>query len=139
MAAHYRLTHAAELETLDKFRKFIAGLCQEHGIDEETSFDLQLATDEACTNIIQYGYEGLDPGSLILELEIGQDEITVLITDFGNPFEPSSVPKPDLEAPLEERSLGGFGLFFIYSTMDSVDYQASEAGNTLILKKKREA
>jgi anti-sigma regulatory factor (Ser/Thr protein kinase) len=132
----YRITRAAELESLGIFRDFIAAGCRENEISDDVSYDLQLAADEACTNIIQHGYAGMDPGSIILELNIDSRSVTVLITDFGYPFEPSSAPKPDLEAALEDRPLGGFGLFFIYSTMDSVDYQTTEMGNTLILKKK---
>jgi anti-sigma regulatory factor (Ser/Thr protein kinase) len=138
MTATYRLTHAAELETLAKFRAFISAICKEHGIDEDAAHDLQLAIDEACTNVIQHGYAEMDPGSLILEVMIDPAQTVVHITDFGHPFEPSDHPQPDINAPLEDRPLGGFGLFFIYSTMDSVDYQTSEAGNVLILKKKRQ-
>jgi serine/threonine-protein kinase RsbW len=135
MLKKYQTTRAAELETLGIFREFIAQVCRENDLPEETSFDLQLAMDEACTNVIQHGYKGMNPGSIILELEVTPGEVTVLITDFGRAFEPSSAPKPDIDAPLEERQEGGFGLFFIYATMDSVDYRTDALGNTLILKK----
>ena len=131
----YRTTRAAELETLAVFRELISEACQENGISDEISFELQLSMDEACTNVIQHGYAGMNPGSIILELEFDVSAVRMQITDFGHPFEPSSVPKPDLNAPLEERELGGFGLFFIYSVMDSVDYESSELGNTLFLQK----
>jgi serine/threonine-protein kinase RsbW len=136
MLKKYKTTRAAELDTLGIFRDFIAGICRENGIGAETCFDLQLAMDEACTNVIQHGYKGMNPGSIILELEVTPEEVTVLITDFGMAFEPSSAPKPDLEAALEDRPEGGFGLFFIYSTMDAVDYRSDAMGNLLILKKK---
>jgi anti-sigma regulatory factor (Ser/Thr protein kinase) len=135
MMNKYRTTRAAELETLGIFREFIAKVCQENGINEEISFELQLAMDEACTNVIQHGYAGMNPGSIILDLELTAEEICLQITDFGQPFEPSSAPKPDTDAPFEEREMGGFGLFFIYSVMDSVDYETSELGNILTLRK----
>jgi serine/threonine-protein kinase RsbW len=136
MIQKYHTSRAAELETLGVFRQFIAEACQETGIHTDISFELQLAMDEACTNIIQHGYAGMNPGSIILDLEISATEIGMQITDFGHPFEPRSAPQPDVDAALEDRELGGFGLFFIYSVMDEVGYEASAMGNILTLQKK---
>jgi serine/threonine-protein kinase RsbW len=98
-------------------------------------YDIQLAVDEACTNIISHGYAGMDPGSIILDLDIGLDRIVVTLTDFGHSFEPSNTPMPDVNAPIEERELGGFGLFFIQQSMDDMSYQVTEDGNKMILTK----
>jgi serine/threonine-protein kinase RsbW len=136
MTSTHRLTRAAYLESLNDFREFI----KEHstglpGMNDEILYDVQLAVDEACTNIISHGYAGLDPGSIILELDVEPDKLTVSLTDFGHSFEPSRAPSPDIDAPIEERELGGFGLFFIQQSMDEMDYQASEDGNKMILTK----
>ena len=99
------------------------------------SLELKLAVDEACTNIIEHGYKGMDPGSIILSFRIQPGRILVQITDFGHVFEPVAGPKPDVEAALEDRELGGMGLYLIYQTMDNIDYQSSEDGNTLTFTK----
>lgn len=136
MAATHRLTRAAYLESLSDFRNFIKQHCAGvAGVDEETIYDLQLAVDEACTNIISHGYADLDPGSIILDLDVDPDKLTLTLTDFGHSFEPSSAPAPDVDAPIEERELGGFGLFFIQQSVDQMDYQATEDGNKMILTK----
>jgi serine/threonine-protein kinase RsbW len=96
---------------------------------------LKLAVDEACTNIITHGYRAMDPGSIILSFRIEPDRILVSITDFGHVFEPAEAPKPDAQAALEDRELGGMGLYLIYQTMDNIDYQSSEDGNTLTFTK----
>ena len=133
----YRITQAAELEALAGFRDFINSACKERGgIDEQTIYDLMLAVDEACTNIITHGYAGMNPGSIILSLEFSPQQVVMVITDFGQPFEPSEAPMPDLEAALEDRDTGGFGLYFIYQTMDEVGYQTNEDGNHLTLIKR---
>jgi serine/threonine-protein kinase RsbW len=132
-----QITRAAELESLPIFRDFIKSACKENAeIDEQTCYDLQLAVDEACTNVITHGYAGMNPGSIILALEIGRNQVVVNLTDFGHPFEPSEVPVPDVEAGLEDRPMGGFGLFFIYQTMDEVQYRTTEDGNCLIFIKR---
>ena len=135
MSAKLRITRAAELPTLALFRDFIEAACQPRGIDAQTCYDLKLAVDEACTNVITHGYAGMNPGSLILDLEFEPQRVVVTITDFGHPFEPYEPAEPDAAAGLEDRPTGGFGLFFIYKTMDHVDYQTTEEGNRLILTK----
>ena len=135
MSHRFQMTRAAELESLSGFRQFISDCCSRRQVPDETVFDLKLAVDEACTNIIEHGYKGMDPGSIILSFRIEPDRILVSITDFGHIFEPAETPKPDVEAALEDRPLGGLGLYLIYQTMDNIDYQSSEDGNTLTFTK----
>ncbi|MGE5250207.1 MAG: ATP-binding protein [Bacteroidota bacterium] len=135
MTKKYQITRAAENESLGILRDFIAEGCRESGIPDQTSFELQLCADEACTNIIEHGYAGMNPGSIIFEMEIAEDAVTLFITDFGYAFEPRPAQRPDLSGALEGEPVRGFGLFFIYSIMDSVDYRTGELGNTLIMKK----
>ena len=137
MGKTYKSTRAAELESLRHFRDLIDRMCRDQNIDDEVCYDLKLAVDEACTNVVQHGYEQMNPGSIIVEVRPGDEAIEVRITDFGHPFEPSSAPVPDVDAPLEERESGGFGLFFIYQTMDTVTYHSDEQGNTLIITRAR--
>jgi len=135
MSQRYQMTRAAELESLSVFREFISDCCSRHKVPDETVFELKLAVDEACTNIIEHGYKGMSPGSIILSFRIEPDRILVQLTDFGHVFEPASAPKPDLEAALEDRPLGGMGLYLIYQMMDNIDYESSEDGNTLTFTK----
>ena len=136
MTSTHRITRAAHLESLNDFREFIKTQCARvPDINEEFLYDVQLAVDEACTNIMTHGYADLNPGSIILDLEIDPDELTVTLTDFGHSFEPSHTPIPDVDAPIEERALGGFGLFFILQSVDAMDYRVTEDGNKMILTK----
>jgi anti-sigma regulatory factor (Ser/Thr protein kinase) len=133
----HRLTLAAELENLAKFRDFIAAACAAESVDADTAFALRLAVDEACTNVIQHGYAGMDPGSIILELKFDPQKVVVHVTDFGRAFEPDDRPMPDIAAPLEQRQEGGLGLFLIYETMDNIDYRVTPEGNILTFTKYR--
>ena len=135
MSQRFQITRAAELESLGTFRDFITECCARYEIPNDTVLELKLAVDEACTNIITHGYKGMDPGSIILSFRIEPDRILVQITDFGHVFEPEAGPKPDIEAALEDRELGGLGLYLIYQTMDNIDYISSEDGNTLTFTK----
>jgi serine/threonine-protein kinase RsbW len=134
--ASYVITRSAELPALAAFRDFIARTGKQIGIDEKTVFDLQLAVDEAATNVIQHGYAGMNPGSLMLEVHPHRSDLQLVLTDFGHPFEPIDPGAPDVDALLESRPTGGFGLYFIYQAMDDVEYYSDEEGNHLVLVKK---
>jgi len=135
MSQRFQITRAAELESLETFRGFITECCAKFNVPDEIVLDLKLAADEASTNIITHGYEGMDPGSIILCFWIEPERIMVQITDFGHMFEPVETPKPDVELALEDEELGGLGLYIIHQTMDNIEYQSSEDGNTLTFTK----
>jgi len=137
LASEYRLTRAAELEALTNFRDLIDGACREQvGIDQQTCYDLKLAVEEACMNVITHGYSGMNPGSIMLELHFEPGQVLVNLTDFGHPFEPHEPAAPDLEADLEDGLRHGFGLHFIYQSMDQVSYITGGDGNHLTFVKR---
>jgi anti-sigma regulatory factor (Ser/Thr protein kinase) len=80
-----------------------------------------------------HGYEGMNPGSIMLELRPQSRKITMLLSDFGHPFEPIESAAPDMDAMLNDQPTTGFGLYFIYRTMSEVSYFTDEQGNHLVL------
>ena len=132
-------TRAAELETLATFRDFIDEFCLLSGVADDACHDLKLAVDEACTNVVTHGYAGMNPGSIMLALEFEPHLVTVEITDFGHPFEPSEPEAPDPEATLDDPTRGGLGLYFIYQSMDEISYRSGEEGNVLTFIKRLES
>ncbi len=135
MTVRYQITRPAELQSLSAFRELVDQACAHiSSIDDQTRYDLKLAVDEACTNIILYGYAGMDPGSIILMIEINKQAVNMSITDFGRPFEPIEVELPDLEA-LPDEGQEELGIFFIHQSTDQVNYESSSSGNTLQLIK----
>ena len=131
MSKKHQLALPAELDTLSAFQDFIDEVCQAAGLDDETSYDIKLAVDEACMNIIEHGYEGMNPGTIIVSIHYGAKQAVIRITDFGHPFEPTEAPEePDHQAVLDGTS-GGYGLYFIHRSVDAINYETSESGNTL--------
>lgn len=126
-----QITLAAELETLGKFRDFIDEFCLLSGIPDDTCHDLKLAVDEASTNVVTHGYAGMNPGSIMLALEIEAELVRVELTDFGHSFEPAEPEAPDPDAALDDLARGGMGLYFIYQSMDEIRYRSGEEGNVL--------
>jgi len=134
---HHQITLSAELESLPDFRDFIKSAIQNiQALDEQAIYDVQLAVDEICTNIITHGYADMDPGSIILSVDLEQDQMIVTITDFGHAFEPAEPPAPDANASIDEREIGGLGLFFVYMSIDDLQYESTPTGNNTRLIKK---
>ncbi len=137
LTSRYQITRAAELEALVAFRAVIDRACRDHpAVGAQACYDLKLAVEEASTNVISHGYAGMNPGSLILALEFSTEQVVVTLTDFGHPFEPYEPAAPDVEADLEYGLTQGFGLYFIYQTMDHIGYETAEDGNHLRFTKR---
>lgn len=111
--------------------------CRAAGGDARSCGDLKLAVDEACTNVIEHGYGGLG-GTVRLSAAENGGSLTVIIEDRGLPFDPASVPPPDLSADWQDRRIGGLGWHFIRSCVDEIRYEpgVDGGGNRLTLVKK---
>ena len=132
----FELEVDSELESLSIISDFIREVMERAGSDARNIFEVQMAVDEACTNIIQYAYPE-QKGIITLVCELVDDEFVVTIRDKGEPFNPCSVPPPDLEAELEKRKVGGLGIHFMRKMMDEVSYNLdAEKGNELTMRKK---
>jgi serine/threonine-protein kinase RsbW len=95
-----------------------------------------LAVDEAATNIIVHGYRG-QPGAIEIDVEKQDSSLAVSLRDQAPPFDPTSVPVPDLSLPLDQRPFGGMGVHLIRQSMDEVIYRVPpQGGNELILVRK---
>lgn len=126
----------ARAENLGKVRAFVEDACREAGADPQACFDLKLAVDEACTNIVEHGYAGMPPGDMRVSIASDGERLTVVITDRGRSFDPARIAPPDLKADCDRRASGGLGWHLIRSTVDEFQY-ATDAGqgNRLTLVK----
>jgi serine/threonine-protein kinase RsbW len=132
--AQFELEIDGKLENLSVIADFIATAMRQIGA-EESIFEVQTAVDEACTNIIQHGYSGKG-GIITISCELQDDDLVVTIRDRGTPFDPGSVPPPDLEADWERRKVGGLGMYLMRKLMNDVSYDFdAEKGNKLTMRK----
>src|SRR5215212_10198844 len=115
---------AAKFEYLDEIREFVGGIARGGGFSDKDVYNIQLATDEAASNIIEHAYEKTSNGVLELACGMQAGSITIILTDHGEPFDPSIVPIPDLKADLSDRKIGGLGLFLMRKLMDEVHYES---------------
>ena len=102
-------------DAMDRFSKFSA-------IPSKILFRLNLAIDELITNTITYGFDQTRHHHIGVTVHRHDDVIEVELRDDGMPFDPLSLPSPDIDASLEDRPIGGLGVHFVRTLIEQVDY-----------------
>lgn len=125
-------------EQIRAIGRFVLEGAEQAGFDEKTQLQIELACDEAATNIIQHAYGGEGNGSLTVGWQQTDNDFVITLFDQGKSFDPMSVPVPEMSAdiPIEEVSVGGLGIHFMRTIMDTVAYEFNPAGNTLTMTKR---
>lgn len=131
------VTVAATLDSLAQISAFIADATAQTGLDAHAAWQVELAVDEAATNIIQHGYDPSAPGTIALAWRVEDDAFVVILRDTGRRFNPDDIPAPDITSPLDERQAGGLGLYIMKQLMDSVRFDFDDQhGNVLTMSKR---
>jgi len=132
-----KVTFDADFDNLDEIRDFVGDAASLAGFSDKEIYAIQLAADEASSNIIEHAYAGMKGGKLEIECSIFDDGLEIVMRDQGKSFNPSSVPEPNVKADLSERKIGGLGMYLMRKLMDEVTYESSdETGNILTMIKR---
>lgn len=126
---------AAERANLEAVNAFVRDAAVQAGLDTRAVLQVELALDEAFSNVLDHAYGASESGDLEVRWSVEEGAFVLVLCDWGQTFDPAAVPQPNLEATLEERALGGLGLHFMRSLMDSVDYEFRRDGNCLRMTK----
>lgn len=127
---------AAKFEFLDEIREYVGTIARKGGFGDKDIYNIQLATDEAASNIIEHAYEGVSDGVLDLSCGMEGNAIKIILIDYGVPYDPSAIPMPDIKADLSERKIGGLGIFLMRKLMDEVHYEPrADRSNVLSMTK----
>jgi anti-sigma regulatory factor (Ser/Thr protein kinase) len=129
----------AKFEYLDEIREFVGEIARAGGFGSKDVYNILLAVDEAASNIIEHAYEGVKNGVLEISCSVKDGAMTIIMVDYGESFDPSAIPPPDLKAELSERKIGGLGIFLMRKLMDEVHYESRrDKSNVLTMIKRRE-
>ncbi|MDD1685785.1 ATP-binding protein [Methanoregula sp.] len=130
------LTIPSDLEEIAKVSDALESLMLDQEFPGEDILDTQLAVEEAVTNIIVHGYENT-VGDIVITCRAGPDEISIQLEDRAVPFNPLLMPEPDLEQNIEEREIGGLGIFLARQIMSDIQYRFEDGKNILTMIKKK--
>ena len=131
----HSLTLPNEVEQLSRLAPFVWGFAEEAQLDEPPTMQLDLALDEAVTNVVMYAYPKGVKGDVTIDARREGDMLEVVLTDSGTPFDPTAQADPDLTLSVDERPIGGLGIFLVRQMMDEVCYERKDGKNILVLKK----
>ncbi len=127
------LTVTGSYKNLNTIAQFVTEWALKAELDERAIYAVQMAVDEACSNIIEHAYGGEGKGDIQLECQLLPAGLQVTITDFGEPFAPENIADPALDAPLESRAEGGLGLFLMRQLMDEIRFEFGDGQNKLMM------
>jgi sigma-B regulation protein RsbU (phosphoserine phosphatase) len=126
----------AEIASLgERLGEFAAG----HQLTPSVLYDLNLALEEAVTNIISHGYSDHREHEILVRIRVESGEVIAELKDDARAFNPLTAPEADVTTPLDEKTAGGLGIHLMRKLMDGIEYQRLEDGNLLIMKKNIEA
>jgi len=129
-------TITSDINEIPAISRALETMMQAHGFAEDDILDTQLAVEEAITNIIEHGY-GEAGGGINVSCHAENGIVEVQLEDRAVPFDPLSLPEPDLVSEVGDRKIGGLGIFLIRQVMDDIRYRFEEGKNILLLTKRK--
>ena len=118
----YKLRIPSQTDNLDLIRIFVGAVASKAGFDDEQVGKIELAIDEACTNVIKHAYACHTDKSLDIAIKVDYQKLTVVVTDHGKSFDPKTIRVPNMKKYIAELRVGGLGIYLMKTLMDEVDY-----------------
>jgi len=119
--------------SLHTLQAFVVSCLASQGIGEARLREIELAMEEILVNIFRYAYpDGGGEVEVVCRLENG-GRVLIEVTDRGIPFDPFSQRDPDLKAGIEERKVGGLGVFFVKQLVPMASYRREGERNILTI------
>lgn len=133
---HFHLAISSDMANLEQVSDFVLEMARQSHLSEKDTDHVQMAIDEAVTNVMEHAYRGRPDGRIEIDCRVSAREVQIEIRDRGDPFDPDSIQEPDIHSPLSERTIGGLGVFFMRKLMDSVAFSRDRRGNITRMTKK---
>ena len=133
---HKRLIVKNKISELERLVAFLESLQDEWNLPASLIPSVNLALEEALTNVIFYAFEKDTDHEIELDFKLRNNQLTMVISDSGKPYDPTAKTDPDINLSVEDRPVGGLGIFLIKQLMDKVFYQRRGNLNQLTMVKK---
>lgn len=124
-----------KIQEIEKLPSFVEKIQQKLSLSPALALNLNLALEEALTNIIQYAYPDGREEKIQVVAESDAMKLILILKDGGIAFDPTQLPDADTSLSVEDRPIGGLGFFLIRQMMDKVEYRRDGGLNVLTLTK----
>ena len=126
-----------DIQQIPQLAEFVEEVAELANLDVGLTMSLNLALEEAVSNVIMYAYPKGSDGLVDVEAIVRKDSLEFILSDNGTPFDPTAAPEADITLDVEDRPIGGLGIFLVRNIMDEVKYTRSDDGkNVLSMTKK---
>lgn len=122
-------------ESIPEICQWVYEAARRVGFAEREAGRWVLAVEEVTINIVHYAYPDGGAGTIGVDIDLTPSDMTVRISDSGRPFDPLGNPDPAIHASLEEREIGGLGIYLARKVMDRIHYERRDPRNILTLSK----
>lgn len=129
------LTFPGSYTSLVKISEFVTQAARQLGFTDFDVYKIETAVDEACSNIIEHAYRQENLGEIEISVKTDPEKLTIILTDFGEPFDPKYVKEPNLSSNLTDRDNHGLGIYMMKQWMDIVEFVSLKDRNVLTLIK----
>ena len=130
------LTIANRVSEIAKLNAFVQSATTAIHMENQLAHKIKLAVEEAVTNCIEYAYPADTIGDVTVAIEADDTTIRFIITDTGANFDPTNVSKADTTLSVDERPVGGLGVFLVRNLMDNINYERCDGKNILRMEKR---
>ena len=108
---------------------------KDNKIPKKAIHDVQLALDEIVTNTIEYGYEDDDKHLIDIKFTFNKESLQIIIIDDANPYNILDKENPETSLSLEDKPIGGLGIYLVKHLMTNIDYDYRDGKNHILLTK----
>ena len=130
------LTIEATIDNIPFVTQFVDEKLEALDCPVKAQMQIDVAIDELFSNIAKFAYHP-ETGPATVRVEVEEDPMAVIITfiDHGMPYDPLAKDDPDVTLDIEDRMIGGLGVYLVKKTMDDVSYEYKDGQNILRIKK----
>ncbi|MEL6458089.1 MAG: ATP-binding protein [Cyanobacteria bacterium J06621_15] len=116
---------SGDLESLDAISDYVTTAAKKANLDAKKTYKLRLAVDEIATNIVIHGYQEAEiKGDILCRAEFNNTNLKIYLEDSGIQYDATQQQTPDdLYKPLEERHIGGLGIYLAINGVDKYIYE----------------
>ena len=131
-----KITVEAKVDNLQQVIDFVTGQLEAHDCSMKATMQMELVVEEIFVNIASYAYQtGNGPATICVDFEENPTAVLVTFIDAGKPYNPLEKADPDTTLAVEDREIGGLGIFLVKKNVDELNYDYKDGQNILSVKK----
>lgn len=138
MASTIKLTLPTRISALQQMEEAVEAFGEQEGWPPRLAFQMQLVLEELASNVIRHGF-GEEGHEFEISVSSEPETVTIEVVDAAPAYNPiTDTPEPDLDATLEDRQIGGLGVFLVRDVADEMSYRREDGKNRLVIVKRRD-